>query len=87
MLWWLFSSKIIPLSISFFNIYNLEIAMVNNIANHNNMNHSTVKSQAVMGNNITSHNNMNNSSVKPETVLVNNITTPVSNIKQYWSTI
>jgi hypothetical protein len=42
--------------------------MVNNITNHNNTNHFSVKPQTVMVNNIASHNNMNHSSVKYETV-------------------
>jgi hypothetical protein len=35
-----------------------------NITNQNNMNHSCLKPQTVIGNNITTHNNMNHSSVK-----------------------
>jgi hypothetical protein len=43
-----------------------QTVMVNNIAIHNNMNHSSVKHETVMVNNITNHNNKNNSSVKHE---------------------
>jgi hypothetical protein len=48
--------------------------MVSNITSHNQMNHSSVKPDIVMGSNIKSHNNMNHSSLKPQTVLVNNKT-------------
>jgi hypothetical protein len=38
--------------------------MVNNIASHNNMNHSSVKPHTLVVKNITSHNNMNHSTLK-----------------------
>jgi hypothetical protein len=47
--------------------------MVNNITNHNNMNHCYHKPQRVMDNNITNH-NMNHCYHKPQTVMDNNIT-------------
>jgi hypothetical protein len=46
-----------------------EIGNVNNIARHNNMNHS-VESQTVMSNNIASHNNMKYCYYTPKTVMV-----------------
>jgi hypothetical protein len=34
-------------------VFNIAVVMGNNIPSHNNMNHSSVKPQTVMGNNIT----------------------------------
>jgi hypothetical protein len=46
--------------------------MLDNITNHNNMNHSSVKPQTVIVDNIIYK--TNHSSVKPQTVIVDNIT-------------
>jgi hypothetical protein len=47
--------------------------MVDNIAHHNNINHSSDKPQIAMVDNIAHHTNINHSSDKPQIAMVDNI--------------